>query len=138
MLVLTRKANEAVCLGDEVEVEVLAIVGEKVRLGFKAPPGLPIYRKEIAEEITASNPERLHSNVLSVLPTADPEQVVANLRQHGRDRSLLTLLDFLSASAEDYQDDFEGESRLVNANLIHALRDALLAESKGLRESKTA
>jgi carbon storage regulator len=50
MLVLTRKRDEVVSIGDEIEVVVLAIHGNKVRLGFVAPESVTILRKEIAEK----------------------------------------------------------------------------------------
>lgn len=51
MLVLTRKPDEIVVIGDNIVVKVVAINGNKVRLGFAAPPELPIHRQEIAERI---------------------------------------------------------------------------------------
>ena len=45
MLVLTRKTNEAIVIGDEIEVSVLAIVEDKGRIGIEAPPAVPVYRK---------------------------------------------------------------------------------------------
>lgn len=51
MLVLTRKSNQSIMIGDEVEVTVLAIMGEKVRLGITAPRSVPVFRKEVYVEI---------------------------------------------------------------------------------------
>jgi len=51
MLVLTRKSNQSIMIGDEVEVTVLAIMGEKVRLGISAPRSVPVFRKEVYVEI---------------------------------------------------------------------------------------
>ena len=47
MLVLTRKSNQSIMIGDDVEVSVLAIIGEKVRIGIQAPRSIPVFRKEI-------------------------------------------------------------------------------------------
>jgi carbon storage regulator len=47
MLVLTRKPRESVIIGDDIEVTVLGVVGEKVRLGIAAPREVPVHRKEI-------------------------------------------------------------------------------------------
>jgi carbon storage regulator len=51
MLVLTRKSNQSIMIGDEVEVSVLAIMGEKVRIGIDAPRKVPVFRKEVYLEI---------------------------------------------------------------------------------------
>ncbi len=51
MLVLTRKSNQSIMIGDDVEISVLAISGEKVRLGIEAPKSVPVFRKEVYVEI---------------------------------------------------------------------------------------
>ncbi len=51
MLVLTRKSNQSIMIGDDVEVSVLAVTGEKVRIGIQAPQEIPVFRKEIYLEI---------------------------------------------------------------------------------------
>jgi carbon storage regulator len=51
VLVLTRKANQSIMIGDDVEVSVLAIMGEKVRIGVDAPRSVPVFRKEVYVEI---------------------------------------------------------------------------------------
>ena len=51
MLVLTRKSNQSIMIGDEIEVSVLAIMGEKVRIGIHAPRSVPVFRKEVYLEI---------------------------------------------------------------------------------------
>jgi carbon storage regulator len=51
MLVLTRKSNQSIMIGDEIEVSVLAIMGEKVRIGIEAPRKVPVFRKEVYIEI---------------------------------------------------------------------------------------
>ncbi|HLL86362.1 MAG TPA: carbon storage regulator CsrA [Thermoleophilaceae bacterium] len=56
MLVLTRKTNQAIVIGDEVEVSVLGIVGDKVRIGIEAPRSVPVYRKEVWLEIQREGP----------------------------------------------------------------------------------
>jgi carbon storage regulator len=53
MLVLTRKGNQSIMIGDEIEVSVLAIMGEKVRIGIDAPRTVPVFRKEVYIEIQA-------------------------------------------------------------------------------------
>ncbi len=51
MLVLTRKSNQSIMIGDEVEISVLSIMGEKVRIGISAPRDVPVFRKEVYLEI---------------------------------------------------------------------------------------
>ncbi len=51
MLVLTRKSNQSIMIGDDIEVSVLAIIGEKVRIGIQAPRDIPVFRKEVYLEI---------------------------------------------------------------------------------------
>ena len=51
MLVLTRKSNQSIMIGDQIEVSVLAIMGEKVRIGIQAPRDVPVFRKEVYLEI---------------------------------------------------------------------------------------
>lgn len=51
MLVLTRKGNQSIMIGDDIEISVLAIMGEKVRIGIDAPRSIPVFRKEVYVEI---------------------------------------------------------------------------------------
>jgi carbon storage regulator len=51
MLVLTRKSNQSIMIGDDIEVSVLAIMGEKVRIGIQAPRDVPVFRTEVYLEI---------------------------------------------------------------------------------------
>jgi len=53
MLVLTRKSNQSIMIGDEIEISVLSIMGEKVRIGIQAPREIPVFRKEVYLEIQA-------------------------------------------------------------------------------------
>jgi len=51
MLVLTRKSNQSIMIGDDIEVSVLSIMGEKVRIGIQAPRDIPVFRREVYLEI---------------------------------------------------------------------------------------
>jgi carbon storage regulator len=51
MLVLTRKSNQSIMIGDGIEISVLAIMGEKVRIGIEAPRSIPVFRKEVYLDI---------------------------------------------------------------------------------------
>jgi carbon storage regulator len=58
MLVLTRKPNQSIMIGDDIEVSVLSVVGEKVRIGIQAPHDIPVFRTEIYVEIQREGGER--------------------------------------------------------------------------------
>lgn len=47
MLVLTRKAGEAICIGDDIEVRIVAVRGQKVRLAIEAPRDVSVRRSEL-------------------------------------------------------------------------------------------
>jgi carbon storage regulator len=55
MLVLTRHCNESIMIGQDVEMKVVEIRGDKVKLGFTAPDAIKIYRKELLKEIAQEN-----------------------------------------------------------------------------------
>ena len=62
MLVLTRKTDESVIIGDTIAVTVLAIEGDHVKLGITAPKPVPIHRQEIYEQIKSANVEAAQSS----------------------------------------------------------------------------
>jgi carbon storage regulator len=53
MLVLTRKTNQSIMIGDDVEVSVLSVSGDKIRIGIAAPREIPVFRKEVYLSIQA-------------------------------------------------------------------------------------
>jgi carbon storage regulator len=55
VLVLTRKLHQSIIIGDEIEVVVLEVRGEQVRLGIRAPKNVSVHRKEIYEQILEEN-----------------------------------------------------------------------------------
>lgn len=55
MLVLTRKVNQSIVIGDEIEVVVLEVRGEQVRIGVRAPKSISVHRKEVYEQIRQEN-----------------------------------------------------------------------------------
>jgi carbon storage regulator len=55
MLVLTRKPGQSIMIGDGVEVQVLSVAGEKVRLGITAPRDVAIFRNEVYDRIESEN-----------------------------------------------------------------------------------
>ena len=57
MLVLTRKSNQSIMIGDDIEISVLAVMGEKVRIGIEAPRSVPVFRREVYVEIQDDSTE---------------------------------------------------------------------------------
>ncbi|NGQ95633.1 carbon storage regulator CsrA [Brevibacillus sp. SYP-B805] len=55
MLVLSRKKNESIMIGDQIEIKIVAIEGELVRLGIDAPRSVQVHRKEVYEQIKEEN-----------------------------------------------------------------------------------
>lgn len=66
MLVFTRKRDEAIMIGDGIEVRVLRIGRVGVRLGVSAPTAVPVHRREVYDQIKAEN--RLAAEVVAVSP----------------------------------------------------------------------
>ena len=66
MLVLTRRLNETIKIGDDIEITVVDVKGDKVKLGIVAPTSVPVHRKEIWLEIQKENADaRAESKRLS-------------------------------------------------------------------------
>ena len=57
MLALSRKANESIIIGNDIEVTILEVKGEQVKIGIKAPKSVPVYREEVYQQIKESNKE---------------------------------------------------------------------------------
>lgn len=57
MLALSRKVNESIMIGHDIEITVLEIKGEQVKIGINAPKSVPLYRKEIYVQIQEANKE---------------------------------------------------------------------------------
>ena len=55
MLVLSRRKDESIMVGDDVEIMIIDVRGKKVRLGIIAPKSIPVHRKEIYEAIHRGN-----------------------------------------------------------------------------------
>lgn len=57
MLALSRKKDEAIVINDDIEITVIEIKGDQVKLGISAPKSVPIYRKEVYVQIQNANKE---------------------------------------------------------------------------------
>ncbi|MDE7332495.1 MAG: carbon storage regulator CsrA [Lachnospiraceae bacterium] len=69
MLALSRKKNEALIVNNNIEITVLEIKGEQVKLGISAPKEVPIYRKEVYAQIQEANSESVNMDGLQALKT---------------------------------------------------------------------
>jgi len=72
MLILARQKDEAVMIGNNIEIKVVEIKGGKVRLGISAPSDIPVHRKEVFEEIMDKNLKAADSDMtdLEIIPAA--------------------------------------------------------------------
>lgn len=57
MLVLARKVGQSIVISDNIEILVIEVRGDQVRLGIEAPRSIPVHRKELLEQIRAENLE---------------------------------------------------------------------------------
>ncbi|MBL1218188.1 MAG: carbon storage regulator [Planctomycetes bacterium] len=73
MLVLSRQRDETIMIGDDIEITVVDIRGDKVRLGINAPTSIAVHRKEVYEAIKRENEQaaRLLDTELDLLQTHD-------------------------------------------------------------------
>ena len=71
MLALSRKVNESIMLGNDIEITVLEVKGEQVKLGIKAPKNVHILRKEIFVDVQDENKKAAESNVPAAAALGD-------------------------------------------------------------------
>lgn len=57
MLALSRKENESIMIGNDIEITILEVKGEQVKIGITAPKSVPIYREEVYAQIKEANKE---------------------------------------------------------------------------------
>ena len=67
MLALSRKKNEALVINNDIEITVLEIKGEQVKIGLNAPKNVPIYRKEVYLQIQKANEEATNTEGIAEL-----------------------------------------------------------------------
>lgn len=63
MLALSRKLNESIIIGNDIEITILEIKGEQVKIGINAPKSVPVYRKELYVQIQESNKEAASTGI---------------------------------------------------------------------------
>ncbi|MBE5946718.1 MAG: carbon storage regulator CsrA [Lachnospiraceae bacterium] len=61
MLALSRKEGESIMIGSDIEITVLEVKGEQIKIGISAPKSVPIYRKEIYAQIQEANRETVNT-----------------------------------------------------------------------------
>ena len=81
VLVLTRKSNQSIMIGDEIEISVLSVMGDKVRIGIQAPRSIPVYRREVYAAIQREREEEL---VAAEAPAAEPDAIADTEAEPGR------------------------------------------------------
>ena len=62
MLILSRKRNEKIMIGDDISIMIVDIRGDQVQIGIDAPRSIPVHRHEIYEEIKSSTLKAAESN----------------------------------------------------------------------------
>ena len=76
MLVLTRKLDESINIGDDIIVTVVGFQGDKVRLGITAPKAVPVHRREVYDRILAET----GLGIIGPRPVPPPERLETDPR----------------------------------------------------------
>lgn len=63
MLALSRKVNESIIIGNDIEITILEIKSDQIKIGISAPKSVPIYRKELYLQILESNKEAASAEI---------------------------------------------------------------------------
>jgi len=67
MLALSRKKNEAIVINNNIEVTILEVKGDQVKIGINAPKEVPVYRKEVYLQIQEANSEAVNAEGMEAL-----------------------------------------------------------------------
>lgn len=82
MLVLTRRKNQSIVIGDDIVVTVLEVKGDQIRLGITAPRDVQVYRSELLEAIEAANSSSVLQDEARQAPPAPPKTASHFRRAH--------------------------------------------------------
>lgn len=92
MLVLSRQRDETIMIGDEIEISIVDIRGDKVRLGINAPTRIAVHRKEVYDAIKRENAQAARlgaSDLDSLAQTIKPGPARREVREQDRTESML-------------------------------------------------
>lgn len=92
MLVLSRQRDETIMIGDEIEISVVDIRGDKVRLGINAPTRIAVHRKEVYDAIKRENTQAARlgaSDLDSLAQTIKPGPARREIREQDRPETML-------------------------------------------------
>lgn len=67
MLALSRKKNEAIIINNDIEISILDVKGDQVKIGISAPKEIPVYRKEVYVQVCDANKEAVSMDALDAL-----------------------------------------------------------------------
>ena len=70
MLILSRKKGEAIKIGDDIEIKVVSISGDQVKIGIDAPKHIEVYRQELYEQIQLENKQAANTpdRIIDLIP----------------------------------------------------------------------
>ena len=89
MLILARKTGQSIILGDDIEIVVIEVRGEHVRLGITAPRTVQVYRKELLEQMRAENigAAMVDADSMEVLPGGNKGSIKPGVKPEDKENS---------------------------------------------------
>lgn len=71
MLVLTRRTNESILLGDDIKITILEVDSDRIKIGIEAPQSMKILRAELLTEVSNTNKEAIQANMSFIKALSD-------------------------------------------------------------------